>query len=57
MVKFNDGDWVRFRGNLGMVTDIKEITVPLPMKNYLLYKVEFDEQPSEWINEMYLVKA
>ena len=56
MIKFVIGDWVRFRGVLGMVTDLKEIKLPKPMKDYTLYKVEFDEQPHEWINEMYLVK-
>lgn len=56
-MKFVIGDWVKFRGFLGMIVDLKDIKVPRPMKDYTLYKVEFDEQPHEWINEMYLVKT
>ena len=51
------GDYVRFRGQLGIVKEKKLINVPEPMANYNLFKVEFEDTNVEWINEMYLVKG
>jgi hypothetical protein len=55
--KISVGDYVRFRGQLGIVKEKKLINVPLPMSNYNLFRVEFEDTNREWINEMYLVKA
>jgi len=54
MFKLND--WVSFRSRLGKVKEVKKVN--LTWTKYVIYKVEFSvDEPTEWINGMYLVKA
>jgi len=53
----NVNDLVRFRGREGIVREKKLINVPLPMSNYNLYRIEFEDSNIEWINELYLVRV
>jgi len=52
---FKKEDFVRFRGRLGIVKEVKLVNA-IYVK-YTLYKVEFEDSITEWVNSMYLVKA
>lgn len=56
---FKIGDTVRFRERLGKIEDIREVELKkyTGMNNYNLYKVKFEFDSFEWINEMYLTKV
>ena len=49
-------DLVKYKEKLGVIVD-KRVHV-LSYTSFILYKVEFKEnEPSEWINEVYLTKV
>lgn len=51
---FKKDDEVRYKGRIGIVVEIKDID--LGWTTYKIYKVEFEFDEFEWINERYLVK-
>jgi hypothetical protein len=55
---FKLGDTVRFRKRLGKIDGSKAIKLKdlTGMDDYILYKVEFEFDSFEWINENYLSK-
>jgi hypothetical protein len=53
---FKINDYVLFRSRLGKILEVKNIN--LTWTKYVIYKVEFaKDEPIEWINGMYVVKA
>lgn len=56
-MKYKINDFVKFRGKLGMIIDLREISLPKPMNNYTLAKVSLNDDVEEWVNTSYLVKV
>ena len=55
--KFQLNSLVRYNGREGVVRNARLVSTNGLFDDYVIYYVEFEDLPAEWINERYLVKV